>query len=193
MAHRLATEYVKAHIALSKGELDQFIETCIQQYREVKLESQQDRTVIHFDDNGSEVTLTFVKEGDQFVCKDSYRIHNLGLANMMRKMMTTFKGDAVVNRIYSNFVMVYYYNHGSVVRIKEIKDEHERLVYEYKDHALQLQRLFDQNGAEQEIEAIQGRINQLLDERNSANQMKNRKRIDEQLAELSRKLFVLEA
>lgn len=75
MAHRLATEYVKAHIALSKGQLDQFIETFVQQYREVKVESQPDRTVVHFDDNGSEVTLTFIKEGNQFICKDSYRIN----------------------------------------------------------------------------------------------------------------------
>lgn len=194
MAHRLATEYVKAQIKLSKNQLDQFIQMVSEHYAEFKIK-QISNEEIHMilNDEGSEIVLMFIKHHDKYICQDSYRIRNHQLANMMRKVMLTFKGDAIVNRIYSNFTMVYYYNHGSVVRIKEIKDKNVRLVYEFKNTALQLQTLFEQREVEDTIETVKLKINQLLDDRIKAHNLDDCEQIDQMLKDLSHQLFVLEA
>jgi hypothetical protein len=194
MAQRLATEYIKAHIQLARNELDQFISMFKKHQPDLVVTGQgSDEIHIVFNDNGESHTLSFRKHGTKYVCLDSYRINNYELANFMRKVMSTFKGDAIVNRIYSNFVMVYYYNHGSVVRIKEIKDRSERLVYEYKNTALELQSLFDQQAIEETIGSIQEQINHLLDQRIGTPDVGEQKHIDEKLKSLSHQLFVLEA
>lgn len=195
MAQRLATEYIKAHIQLSKNELDQFILMFKEHQKDLIVKELQGSDEIHvaFNDDGEYHTLSFQKHGTKYVCLDSYRIKNHGLANFIRKIMSTFKGDAIVNRIYSNFVMVYYYNHGSVVRIKEVKDRSERLVYEYKNTALELQTLFEQQEIEKSIDFIQEKINQLLDQRIDSLSIEERRTIDEKLRNLSHQLFVFEA
>jgi hypothetical protein len=193
MAQRLATEYVKAFLKLSKGQLDQFIKMFVEHHNELVIEEKPNLIDLIFQDDGAKVTLSFKKEGSYYVCRHSYRIQNHALANLMRKVMSTFKGDAIVNRIYSNYVMVYYYNHGSVVRITEVKDSSERLVYEYKNSALQLQNLFEQMEVEQEIDSIQEEINRLLEQRYHTDQKEDQLKIDQRLRNLSHQLFVLEA
>jgi hypothetical protein len=193
MAQRLATEYIKAFLQLSKVQLDQFIEMFTKHHNDLIVEEKSDSTILIFQDDGEKVTLSFKKVGLNYICQHSYRIRNHALANLMRKVMATFKGDAIVNRIYSNFVMVYYYNHGSVVRIKEVKDSNERLIYEYKNSALELQNLFEQMEVEETISSVQESINQLLDFRNRTDRLEEQIEIDQKLKTYSHQLFVLEA
>ncbi|MGV2686377.1 non-ribosomal peptide synthetase module, partial [Clostridium perfringens] len=64
----------------------------------------------------------------------------------------------------------------------------------YKNTAGELQRLFNSNEAEKEIESIQHHINMLLDQRIAAgNDNLITKTIDERLRRFNQRLFVLEA
>jgi hypothetical protein len=193
MAQRLATEYVKAFLQLSRNQLDQLIKIFSEHLSDLIVEEKPNAVHLSFRDYEAKVTLAFKKMGIHYVCQHPYRIQNHTLANLMRQVVSTFKGDAIVNRIYSNYVMVYHYNHGSVVKITEVKDSHERLVYEFKNKALELQTLFDKTGVEEQIRFIRHEINRLLDLRNDADQSTKPSQIDEQLKMLSHQLFVLEA
>lgn len=194
MAQRLATEYVKASLQLSESQVDQFIQMFVEHHTELVVTTHVNgnRQMV-FNDYGKPITLTFTRSGSVFSCEQSYRIKDPALANLMRKVMSTFKGDAIVNRIYPDFTMVYHYNHGSVVKITEVKDETERLVYEVKNTLLELQSLYDKGNIELEIEGIRQQINCWLDVRNEATNCENRKVIDQQLAFLAHQLFILEA
>ncbi|MFK7694189.1 non-ribosomal peptide synthetase module [Paenibacillus sp. HJGM_3] len=145
------------------------------------------------DEAGEEICLSFERQQDGYVCVGSCRVSNPKLANLMRKAVAEFKGDAIVNRIYSSYTMNYIYKHGSVVQIMEITKDHKRLVFEYKDTVGQLERLFQQKRVEQDIQDVLNRINSLLDARNRANHDGEIAAIDNQLKSWTHQLFVLEA
>lgn len=193
MAQRLATEYVKSYLQLSQDEFHQLLHMFAEEMPEFHKEETSNGVKLSFMDDESHVTLSFVKKGTDYVCQHPYRIKNQTLANFMRRMLSTFKGNAIVNRIYPNFTMVYHYDHGSVVRITEVKDSRERLIYELKQKTMALQTLFEQTRIENEIREIQSRINELLDLRNTAQVHFSTDIIDAELRALSHRLFVLEA
>ncbi|PYI52202.1 non-ribosomal peptide synthetase module [Paenibacillus flagellatus] len=195
MAQRLATEYVKTCLTLTEAEMIQFMKLFEEQgvHTEGKATGDGSREIVLRDDSGEEVVLTFLKQGDRYACEGSCRVSDPKLANLIRKAVSQFKGDAIVNRIYPAFTMKYVYKRGSVVQISEIVSGKHKLVYEYKDTVGQLERLYRQQHVEQQISQVYVRIDELLDERNRSESAAGQRTVDEQLARLAHKLFELEA
>jgi hypothetical protein len=195
MAQRLATEYVKTCLQLSEAEMRQFIRLFEEQQvtLQVKVLENGNQEVVFQDDGGQDIVLSFEKHSGQYVCRGSCKITSTKLVNLMRKAVSQFKGSAIVNRLYTGYMMVYHYERGSVVKILEVKDQHEKLVYEYKDTLGMLEKLFRKTEVEQEIGKIQAQINQLLDLRNDLKDLGIQQHIDERLQRLTQRLFVLEA
>ena len=195
MAQRLATEYVMTCLELTETDMTRFLDLiAVHQINpRVKVTENGVQEVSFQDDSGESVSLTFERRNGKFVCEGSCRFKNLKLANVMRKAVSQFKGDAIVNRIYPAFTMNYVYKRGAVVKISEITAKYKKLVYEYKDTVGQLERLFKQDDVEREIRLVQSRIDDLLDERNRSRAPEVHRALDEQLKRLTHRLFVLEA
>ncbi|MCG7410183.1 non-ribosomal peptide synthetase module [Paenibacillus sp. ACRRX] len=195
MARRLATEYVKARMQLTETQLSRFIQSLVGQSLvwHVKVLENGNQEVVLEDDQGDEVTFLFEKQGNRYVCVTSCRLVHPKLTQVMHKLVATFRGEAVVNRIFAGFTMTYYYVEGAVRKIEEYKDDQFRTIYEHKDTVRELQLLYKQDTVEQEISYIQRRINRLLDARNRAMTDMDITHIDQQLNELVHQLFVLEA
>src|SRR5690606_3279601 len=121
-----------------------------------------------------------------------YRLGTLQLANVMRQAISQFKGDAIVNRIYSNFTMVYYYERGTVVKIVELGEHGQKTIYEFKSMLGRLEQLYNNRQTENEIVLVKNQVNQLLDERNRADSEEKLEQVDSKLSELTHRLFVLE-
>ncbi len=196
MAKRLATEYVNAKLQLTNEEMARFIRL---------FEEQELRLEVLVLDNGNhelvledvaareEVRMTFERQQDYFVCVLSCRLVGTRLTNAMRKAVSAFRGSAIVNRIYSHYTMIYHYTNGSVMKIVERNEAGERIVFEFKDTLGQLERVFRSRMIEREIGLIGSAVNELLDLRNQTKNASEIAKIDERLAELTNKLFVLEA
>lgn len=196
MAQRLATEYVSAKLQLTSEEMKQFIRFFDDQQvcMNVKVLDNGNQELVLEDVAGKEeVTLTFERQQNHYVCELSCRLIHPKLTNAMRKAVTAFHGDAVVNRIYSHYTMIYYYTNGSVRKIVESTSTGTRVVFEYKDTLGQLERVFRSRLIEREIELVNNAINELLDLRNQTKDRLQIAGIDERLSVLTRKLFVLEA
>jgi hypothetical protein len=196
MAKRLATEYVNAKLQLTNEEMAEFIRL---------FEEQQIRLQVLVLDNGNqelvledvagreEVRLTFERQQDYYVCVLSCRLVQPRLTNAMRKALSAFRGNAIVNRIYSHYTMIYHYKNGSVHQIVESSNTGERVVFELKDTLGQLERVFRSRLIEREIGLVASAVNELLDLRNQTKDAVEIAKIDERLSELTHKLFVLEA
>jgi hypothetical protein len=196
MAQRLATEYVSAKLQLTSEEMKQFIRFFDDQQvcMNVKVLDNGNQELVLEDVAGKEeVTLTFERQQNHYVCELSCRLIHPKLTNAMRKAVTAFHGDAVVNRIYSHYTMIYHYTNGSVRKIVESTASGTRVVFEYKDTLGQLERVFRSRLIEREIELVNNAINELLDLRNQTKDRLQIAGIDERLSMLTRKLFVLEA
>lgn len=196
MAQRLATEYVKTCLELSEAEMSEFIRL----FRDHKatlqvmvLENGSQNVVLLDDATGEEVVLTFERQANSYVCIGSCKLCSPNLANLMRKAVSKFKGNAVVNRVYSGYTMVYYYDRGVVVKIVERRGTHQKVIYEHRDTLGSLERLFEKKEVEREISGLYREIDQLLDLRIMTAESVIRKQIDERLSNLSHRLFVLEA
>jgi hypothetical protein len=196
MARRLATEYIKAVLEVSEAEFNEFVSLFQNEnFRtEVKICENGDREITLYDKD-HQIPLSFKKQGSHFEFEGSYRICDVELAGVMRKAVKQFKGFAIVHRIYANFTMVYHYDMGTVVKIAERSGQKERVIYEYRNPALELERLFMRQGAEDEIAHVKREIDRLLDLRNRTPRSDRDAllRIDKQLAMLAHQLFVLEA
>ncbi|SEM66561.1 non-ribosomal peptide synthetase module [Paenibacillus sp. OV219] len=196
MAQRIATEYVNASLQLTAEEMAGFVRFFEDQHikQQVRVLENGNHEVVLEDDAGQEeVRLTFEREQDQFVCALTCRIMHPKLTNAMRKAVSVFRGDAVVNRIYPNYMMTYHYTEGTVRKIVEIRGGESRVVFEFKDTIGQLEAAFRIMDVEKEIEVVRGGINQLLDLRNQCKDREQIAIIDERLAQYSRNLFKLEA
>jgi hypothetical protein len=195
MAQRLATEYVKASLTLTETEMTQLERMLMDQgiaFRIKVLDNGNQQLVFH-EDSGAEVIISFEHRAGTYVSEGSYRLNTMPLANLMRKAVSAFKGNAIVNRIYSNFTMVYYYERGIVVKIVEMNEEYQKTIYEYKNTAGRLEQLFNDQQIEYEIMIVRDEINRLLDERNHTHDLFERSEIDAILTELTYQLFVFEA
>lgn len=196
MAHRLATEYVKACLQLSAQEMAKFVRFMGDQHvrMQVRVLENGNHELALVDEAGKEeIRLTFERRNDLFVCVLSCRLIHPKLTNAMRKAVSMFRGDAVVNRIYPNYTMVYHYKKGAVQRIVELKGEESRTIFELKDTVGMLETVFQNRQVEYEIERIQSAINELLDLRNQSKVTSEIREIDERLKQYTQQLFVLEA
>jgi hypothetical protein len=195
MAQRLATEYVKASLTLTEAEMTQLERMLIDQgiAFQVMVLDNGNQQLMFQDDSGEEVVICFERRSGKYVSEGSYRLNTLSLANLMRKAVSAFKGDAIVNRIYSNFTMVYYYERGTVVKIVEMNESYRKVIYEFKNTIGRLEQLFQEQQVEGEIVLVREKINALLDERLHADNDELRLEIDNRLSELTYRLFVMEA
>jgi hypothetical protein len=195
MAHRLATEYVKTCLQLTEAEMFSFIQMFVDQQvtLQVKVLENGNQEIVFQDDEGQEIVLSFEQKSGKYVCIGSCRLSNTRLANLMRKAVSEFKGIAIVNRIYSTYTMIYFYELGAVVKIVEAKGTNENIIYQYKDTLGQLEQMFLKQEVEREIEVVHHQINQLLDLRNALKELDIRSQIDGRLSHLTQRLFLLEA
>lgn len=195
MAQRLATEYVKASLTLTEAELTQ-LEHLLMDHGIVfhvnVFENGSQQLEFH-DESGEEVVISFELRAGKYISEGSYRLNTMPLANLMRKAVSIFKGDAIVNRIYSNFTMIYYYERGTVVKIVEMNDQYKKIIYEFKNTPRRLELLYNDKQVENEIMLIRDQINVLLDERLSTANTVDQAQVDRQLSDLAHQLFVLEA
>lgn len=194
MAQRLATEYVKTCLQLTEVELSKFINK-FSEYGvtlQIHVLENGNQEVVFQDDKDQEINFSFEQESGNYVCSGNCRLRDTRLVNLMRKAVTEYKGSATVNRIYTNYMVVYQYERGAVVRIEEVKNGSRKLIYQYKDTLGQLEQIFLSQTAEQEIESIRGQINHLLDIRNDLKETMILADIDERLRKLTHRLFILE-
>ncbi|TDF97750.1 non-ribosomal peptide synthetase module [Paenibacillus piri] len=160
---------------------------------QVRVLENGNQEVVLPDDAGQEIVLSFERKLGFYICQGSCRITNRKLVDLMRKAVSSFKGSAVVHRIYAAYTMIYEYERGTVVKIMESKNGNEKVIYEYKDTVGQLEQLFQNDAVEREISRIKLTINQLLDLRNDLQDEAVREHIDDRLQKLTHELFVLEA
>jgi len=196
MAQRIATEYVKASLQLTADEMAGFVRFFEDQHvkQQVRVLDNGNHEVFLEDDAGrEEVRLIFERQQDRYVCVLSCRLVHPKLTNAMRKAVSAFHGDAIVNRIYPTYTMIYHYVQGSVRRITEQSKNETRVVFEYKDTLGQLEQHFNCNEVEHSIVHLQKGIDELLDLRNQCSEAEQVALIDECLREHTHKLFVLEA
>ena len=196
MAKRLATEYVNARLQLKHEEMPRFVAFMKEQELRLQvlaLDNGNQELVLQDAAGSEEVRLTFQRKADRYACELSCRVVELQLTDALRKAVAAFKGNGIVNRIYSHYTMMYHYTNGAVRKIVENTASGERLVYEHKDTLATLERVFRRGQVEREIVLIQGAVNDLLDLRNRSGNPRERADIDERLKGLTQKLFALEA
>ncbi|GGF89333.1 non-ribosomal peptide synthetase module [Paenibacillus aceti] len=195
MAQRLATEYVNASLRLSEDQMSQFVHKVYDPHvrQRVKVLENGNQEVVLEDDGGEEVHLPFDRLDGYYVCELSFRLEKPHLTNVMRLLFSAFKGSGLVTRVYSGFMMMYYYQDGRVRKIVEYSRDSYKLVFEHKDTMSKLTTMFHSDEVEREISGIQESINTLLDSRFVTNDSAVVDQIDDQLREHSRRLFVLEA
>lgn len=195
MARRLATEYVRAHMQLTEVQLSRLLQSLVGQsiVWHVKVLDNGTQEIVLEDGKGDEVTFLFEKQENRYVCITSCRLEHPKLTQMMQKLVSTFRGEAIVNRIFQGFTITYFYMDGMVRRIVENRDGDMRIVYEHKDSASKLQHVFVKKTVEREIGETQELINRLLDERNRTHDSQEITRIDGELQQMVHQLFALEA
>jgi len=196
MAQRVATEYVNASLSLTEAEMPKLISLCeIQQLRlqVFVLDNGNQEIVLEEDAGGESIRLTFERMNDQYRCVLTCRVIQPKLTNALRKLVASFKGDAVVNRIYPSYTMVYHYIRGHVARIVESNGTQLRTVFEHQDTLGRLESQFNLCSVEEEINRLRGSVNELLDIRNQTKELELISEIDQRLKYHSRLLFALEA
>lgn len=194
MARRLATEYVKASLQLTEAQLTRFVQSLAKQsiVGRVKVLENGNQEVVLEDGQGDEIIFLFEKQGNRYVCVTSCRLVHPKLTQVMHKLVATFRGEAVVNRIFAGFTITYYYADGAVRKIVEQKEE-PRVIFEHKDTVQDLHNMYRNEHVEMRIASIKERINNLLDKRNRSLSADEVQAVDQQLAALAKQLFILEA
>lgn len=196
MAHRVATEYVNASLTLTEAEMPRLISLCETQQLRLQvfiLDNGTQEVVLEDDAGGESIHLTFERSDGEYRCVLTCRVVQLKLTNTLRKLVSSFKGDAVVNRIYPSYTMVYHYIRGAVVRIVESNGIHLRVVFEHRDTLGFMENQFNLCSVEEEINRLRGSVNELLDMRNQMRDPQTIAEIDQSLKYHSRMLFTLEA
>ena len=195
MAKRLATVYVKTHIRLTEAEMMQFVDLfkAYDIHIQVRVYDNGNHEVVMEIGKGPDVTLNFELQHGAYVFEGSLCFYEPAPDNAMRKAIAAFKGTAVAQRHYRNFMIEYCYERGRVVSIIERRfDGTEQGVYRYRNSFLHLQELYERTDIEADIARTKEEINRLLDLRRQADPG-HIAELDAKLAELSHRLFVLEA
>lgn len=193
MAQRLATEYKKVSLTLNKGQLAEFIRLFrLQKARiEEKVLENGDIDITLFD-KSEEIHLTFERSGDLYLLTGHCTFKDRNLAETMRKAIASFKGEGIVHRIFSSFKIEYRYEQGTVLSIREINDQEERMIFENTDFSFHMQRMLANNDVENEINHIRRRVDELLDQRLQMDR-RNIDDIDRRLLRYAKRLNQLEA
>ena len=155
MAQRIATEYVNASLQLTDEEMAEFIRCFEDQHVKLQvrvLDNGNHEMVLEDDAGREEVRLTFERQQDSYVCVLSCRIDASQADECDAQSGIGFPGDAIVNRIYPNYTMIYHYIQGDVHKIVEHQEDEARVVFEYKDTIGQLEAAFRITDVEHEIE-----------------------------------------
>ncbi len=180
MAHRLATEYTQSRLVLSEQDLQK---VCgIFMSHQISVERSGDDVgwcVLRLEKEQEVVLLAFENRQSQYVFEGTFRVKQRDLVNAMREVVATFKGHAIVNRIYQQFTISYYYEHGTVTKIVESNDDVQSMIFEKKHQhgefvnetrktATQerLQTVFERNDVELRIAELKKQIDEWLDIRN---------------------------
>lgn len=196
MAHRVATEFVNVNLTVPAAEMPRLVRLFeLQQLRlqVFVLDGGNQEVALEDSESGESVRMTFEFAENLYRCRLTCRIVKPRLTNAIRKMVQMYRGDAVVNRIYAGFTMVYHYRNGSVVRIAECKKGSVRSVYERRDLIGKLEAKFQLRTVEDEIDRLKQSVNELLDRRNLVDDRVQIDEIDRRLQHHSRMLFILEA
>lgn len=193
MAQRLATEYIKASLQLSKAQMSQFVHYAEdpQIHHRVKILDNGNQEIVLGVKNGEEVHLPFDLREGSYVCELSFRLVNPQLTNIVRKLFVAFKGNGVVNRIYHGFTMRYHYQQGSVRQIVECTGEHEKMIYQHKNTAIDMKSEWQSVSVETDIELVRSIVDRLLDQRLASEGPYDQ--IDQELKVQSSRLFRMEA
>lgn len=196
MAQRVATEYVNASFKVTEAEMPILMSLCEAQQLRLQvfvLDNGNHEVVLQDEAGGEAIRLNFERTNGHYVCVLSCRVVRQKLTNVLRNLIATFKGDAVVNRIYQGFTMVYHYLEGKVIRIVESKGDQHKTVFEHRDTLGRMEAQFKRQTVEAEIGILRRAVNELLDLRNQASAVSEIADIDERLKHHSRLLFALEA
>lgn len=196
MAKRLATEYVKTCLQLTETEMVQWLEMFGQHQMvpRIKVLDNGSQEIAFLDEcTGKDVVITFERTSDRYVMTGGFRVENAILAELLRKAIVRYRGDAEMHRIYSSFTMEYHYAKGAVDKIIERTEHGSRLIYERKVAVHTLQELYSRQDVEREIRRIRETIDRLLDSRLASFDAVERRGIDDELSRMSRLLFVMEA
>lgn len=196
MAQRVATEYVNASFKVTEAEMPLLMSLCEAQQLRLQvfvLDNGNHEIVLQDETGGEAIRLSFERTDSHYVCVLSCRVVQQKLTNVLRKLIATYQGDAVVNRIYQGFTMVYHYLEGKVIRIVEVKGDQHKTVFEHRDTLGRMEAQFRRQTVEEEINILRRAVNELLDLRNQTSVQAEIADIDERLNHHSRLLFALEA
>ncbi|RUS47624.1 non-ribosomal peptide synthetase module [Cohnella sp. AR92] len=196
MAERVATDYVHATLKLTEAEMPALFalsETQQLRMQVFVLDTGNHELMLEDAAAGESVRMKFERVDGMYVCTLSCKVVMPKLTNFLRKLVSTFRGDAVVNRIYPGFTMIYHYLNGKVIRIAECKGEEVHTVFEYRNTLGLIEEQFKRRHVEQEIGIVRHAVNELLDLRNRSDSESEILEIDERLKHHSRLLFALEA
>lgn len=196
MAQRLATEYKNVTLILSKEELAEFIRLfrLNNAHIEERVLEIGDIEIIIFD-QGEQVHLLFELQEGQYQLKGDCLFRDRRLADLMRSAMASYRGEAVVYRIFQSFVVEYCYEFGTIKSIREINNLEQNMIFENQDFSYILQKIFANKTVEKEIDQLRNSIDTLLDQRNHCKDSYDDKilQIDNDLNSHAQKLNRLEA
>ena len=196
MAHRVATEYVNASLTLTEAEMPRLINLCEIQQLKLQvfvMDNGNQEVVLEEDTGGESIRLSFERTSGEYRCFLTCRVLQPKLTNILRKLVSSFKGDAIVNRIYPTYTMVYHYIRGAVALIVEQNENGTRTVFEHRDTLGLMENRFNLCSVEEEISRIRSAVNELLDLRNQLINPATIAEIDLKLKYHSQLLFNLEA
>ncbi|UOF89469.1 non-ribosomal peptide synthetase module [Fodinisporobacter ferrooxydans] len=190
MARRVATDYKHIRLELSPQALQTFMNLFEGHHAVTQVfvyENGDTELILH--DHEKQIPLVFHPNGSHYLFEGSFCIEDLQLANTVRKAIHSFKGEAIVQRIYPTNAIEYHYDGGEVIKIQELKGNTARVIYEYKNPVRQFQQLYSESWIECQAEWIQLQIDLLLDQRSKRVRVEE---IDEKLKVLAHELFLLE-
>lgn len=196
MAQRLATEYKNVTLSLTKEELAEFVRLFRMNNARIeeKVLDYGDYEITLYDQS-NQVNLIFEECGDHYLLTGDCLFRDRALADLMRKAMASFKGEAVVYRIFQSFVVEYCYEFGTIKSIRELNNSEQNLIFENNDFSFYLQKIFANQELEKEISQIRNTVDALLDQRLSyqSNTSNKVELIDLKLNRHAKRLNQLEA
>jgi hypothetical protein len=212
MALRLATEYNQSRLVLSEPEIRQLCDLLKSHELHVEITYLSTGScVVRAEKDQERIDLPFDRVNDRYVFEGDIRMHQSALVHAMRGVVSAFRGHAIVNRIYQQFTISYYYEHGTVTRIVEHHGGQEQKIFERRHQhgetipqltatATQerLQQLFGCLAVEQRIASLRAEVDQWLDIRNRIHRSTllvpdQLLAVDRQLARLQQCLLACEA
>jgi hypothetical protein len=195
MAQWLTTEYVDTCLQLTRVEMNKFMKIVNEHQltMHVKVLDNGSIECVLQDEYEEEMVLSFEQKSGLFQFVGTCRMSSANLVKIMRRAVAEFKGNAIMKRVYAQYCMVYAYQQGKVVKIVEVRDHQEKVIYEQQDIRSEMEILFLRNDIEHHIQHIVQEINLLLTERSSTKDSIILTKIDAQLSVLSHRLFTLEA